>query len=450
MSTETPRPNQAGSLALVIADIATALWAQKKLIVTATLVCALAAAAVALVLPKTYESGITLLLLPPGFKEWASDTKFESKDLVGMFPKLLTPADYAVLFKRASLLLKVVDDLRAKGVHSERDLEDLGKPSVLDEQLTVETRIAEKTAYRTEYSPVIRLVARARTPELARDLAQAWAEIAVEESAKYYQSEGGKMSAFFTEQYGRTKGELEEVFSQQKAVENEWDEPSARTRILDKTVFLTQLEEERAHVTVDIESARKEVEELTAAMGKEKPTLTLWKSPPTTALFLKDALKTPPASPDQKTEETKGPGYYEETINETYLYLQQEIANRQAALRGLEERERSLETSIENSSKELEALRQDTARYAAESKTLHQREEGLSRGYQLIADGLRQATIAESEQQSLADLKLVTTAVLPDKKVAPARTAIVLSAAFSGLVISCCTALVRYRLKTAP
>lgn len=436
-------------MALVIGEIITALWSQKKMIAGATLVCALAATAVTFILPNVYESSATLLLMPPGLKEWASDTKIEAKDLVGMFPKLLIPTDYAELLKQGSLVLGIADRLRAKGTYSEEDLEDLEKPSELEKRLEVDTRVAEKTAYKTEYSPVIQLIARARMPEMARDIAQAWADIAVEEAAKFYRPEGGGTVGFFTEQFEKTKTELDQVLAQMRTVETAWDEPSARRQLLEKAVLLMQLEDERARAYVDMEAARKEVEELTAALAKEKPIITLWKSPPTTALFLKESLSNPPVSAGEKTEDTKRPGYYDETLNDTYMYLQQELVSRQAALKGLEEREKSLRASIEETKKEQDALREETALYNSQNKALKQQETALTHGFQLIADGLRQAHIAETEQQRLTDLKLVAKAVVPDKKVAPLRKPTVLAAAFLGFAISCFAAMVRYRLSAA-
>jgi len=271
MAAENAGPERAGSLALVIGEILTALWGQKKMIVGATLVCALAATAVTFLSPNVYESSATLLLMPPGLKEWASDTKIEAKDLVGMFPKLLIPTDYAELLKQGSLVLGIADRLRAKGTYSEEDLEDLEKPGELEKRLKVNTRVAEKTAYKTEYSPVIQLTARAGTPEMARDIAQAWADIAVEEAAGFYRPEGGGTVGFFTEQFEKTKTELDQVLVQMRTVETAWDEPSARRQLVEKAVLLMQLEDERARAYVDMEAARKEVEELTAALAKENP-----------------------------------------------------------------------------------------------------------------------------------------------------------------------------------
>jgi len=448
MSAETRGTKQTDSLAFIIVDIFTALWTYKRMIIAATLACVLVATAIAFALPKAYESAATLLLLPPPFKERGADAGVNSKDLVGMFPKLLSPTDYAALLKEGSLVLKIVDRLRAKGTYSEDDLEDLAKLSVLGEMLKVETSIKEKTAYQTEYSPVIRLVARAETPEMACDIAQVWADVAVEEASTFYKARGGGMTGFFSDEYEKTKGDLDQVYAQQREVEAAWEEVSARQRLIEKAILLTRLEDERARVFSDMESARKEVEQLSASLAKEKPTAMLWKSPPTTAMFLKDALSNPPAASEANPEETKKPGYYEETSNETYVYLQQELASRQATLGGLEERERSLRQSIDEIKKEQDTLREDTAKYSALSKVLKQKQLALSRGYDIVADRLRQARIAELEQERLADLKLVASAVVPDKKVAPLRTPIVLTAAFLGFMIACFGAVLRYRIET--
>jgi uncharacterized protein involved in exopolysaccharide biosynthesis len=194
-----------------------------------------------------------------------------------------------------------------------------------------------------------------------------------------------------------------------------------------------------------LEAARKEVEELQARLAQEKPTVMLWKSPPTTALFLAEAAGTPPKAPEGGTDQRKG--YYEETTNETYLYVQQQLADKQASLKGLEERERSLRESGEGTKKEMTALQEEAARYNYESKVLKRQADAFTRGYDLVADKVRQAQIAESEQEDLVDLKLVANAVQSDKKVAPKRSAIVFSAAALGFAIAAFAAVVRHRLE---
>jgi hypothetical protein len=195
-----------------------------------------------------------------------------------------------------------------------------------------------------------------------------------------------------------------------------------------------------------MEAARKEVEEMATRLAQEKPTVTMWKSPPTTALFLGESLN-PAGKPGETPAEDKKKGYYEETPNETYLYLQQELAHRQAALKGLEAREQSLRESIEMTKKEQEGLREEAARYNAEKKILLRQSEALTRGYDLLADKLRQAEIAESEQKNLVDLKLVANPVMPDRKVAPMRTPIVFTAALLGFILSSLAVVIRRRLQ---
>ena len=440
MSEDTRSVNPSNPAPLIFVDVWLAWWAGRRLVITGTLTCVVVAIIVSLLLPNTYESSATLLLLPPPFKERGPDVRTDKTDPVGMFSKLLSATDYSALLKDDVVLLKVVDRLKEKGLYPADIIGKLAQPSVLQRKMNVETRVVEKTTSRTEYSPVVRLTARGASPELARDLAQAWADVAVEEAGKFYKKEGPGLSGFFDKEYSQIQKDLDIVFVKQREVESAWHEESSREQLVGKAVLLTKLEDDRARAFADMEDMRKQVEDLTARLTQEKPTLTLWKSPPATALFLAGSANPPQGAgaPDDKTK-----GYYEEVVNETFLYVSQELANRQATLKGLEEREKSLRQSIEGTQKELQTLREEAARYGYESKSLLRQSDAYTRGFDVLADKLRQAEIAESEQANLNDLKLVAAAVAPDKKVAPQRTLIVLAALVLGGGVSSVAAVLK-------
>ena len=85
--------------------IVQALWKGKLLVLGGALVCALVSAAVALVLPETYEATVALLLLPPPYKETGDA-------MSGLIPKVLEVQDYEVLLRSDGTLMQVVEKVK--------------------------------------------------------------------------------------------------------------------------------------------------------------------------------------------------------------------------------------------------------------------------------------------------------------------------------------------------
>lgn len=311
--------------------------------------------------------------------------------------------------------------------------------------MKVTIRVIEKTSYVTKYSPAIVLRASAKTPEMARDLAQAWADVAVDESASFYKKGKTGLKTFVQDQFDTTKGALDTVYQAQRENEAAWDEDVAVTKLADKANKLTRFEEELADTLISIRATQKEIDELRVQLAAQDEKIVLWKSPPTTAIFLAEELKGDKGPGDSQGIEESA-GYQEEQLNPTHLHIREKLVDAESQLEGLREKEQAILASIDLLSKETDALRERNARYRYEKKQLVLEADVFSRSYSLLADKLEQAKIAETEQKELADIKVVASAVLPDEKVAPKRTLIVAVAGLLGLGLTSLGAIVRYSL----
>ena len=426
-----------GAPALLSAqDVVRGLLAHTKLIVAGTAACVIVAAAVALFLPKRFESTAVLLHLPSPVKE-AQD---RDRQPVGLFPRILDVQDYRVLLKTDGVLAKVVERLRADTVLPDEEVERIAPPSRIRAATKIEITVVEKTAYSSAYSPAITLYGYGRTPELARAVAQAWAEVAVDESAAFYRKGKGAQIGFLTQRLDSVQEELERVLAEHEANEAMYNPDEALVRLTTMTELLATLEEKLADASAEAEGYGQEAAELRARMAEMPPKIELLQSPPMTALFLKQAIT---KGSDVSEEQDDFQGYTREEINPTYVEAGTFLAEADKLHRGFAERERSLEQSLVQLREELEKERALFAQYNRIRKRLEHEENAVGKNYQAVTERLTQAKIADMEQGAPGDLKIGSPAVLPDEKVAPKRKLIVVMAGLLGVCVSCMVTLVR-------
>lgn len=419
-----------------------ALWPSRFMMGASVLVAGVLSAAIAFFLPKVYESSATLLVMPPPFKE-VTDIKEEK---MGLFPRPLGVQDYAVLLQRDAVLMEVAERVGKMVVMDPKELDVLKRPSVLRQRMSVQVTVNEKTAAGAKYSPALILTARGSSPEVAQALAQAWGEVAEQQSVDLYVKSQGDQAHYILEQFREVQTELARVFDEQQANEAAFNPEEFNLRLESMTKLLSQLEESYVTTVAEVDALRMEVQDLQARLAGEERTLVLFNSPPMTAVFLdaklvpKDATKSPEDEPDVL-------GYRSEQLNPVYVSAAQLLVERQALLAGREEQLKTLERHLEELRKSIDAYRSKSAQLNHERKRLEKEEAVYGKSYLDLANRYQQARIAEGEEQTMADIQLVADAVLPDRKVAPARSAIVLAAMFLALLGSGAWSICRHLLK---
>lgn len=402
-------------------------WAGRYLIVGGTLTAFAVATVVAFLLPKTFESSVPLILMPTPIKQ-AGDA------VSALIPRVLSVTDYEILLTSDGTLKEVADKVRQLGTWPERDLEALEEISRLRRRMRVQVEITEKTAYGVARSPVMLLKARAHTPEQACDLAQAWGEVAEELANRLYQKGKTGLKDFVQTRFADTRQDLLSVRAQIRDLEIEWNDELEHERMAKTHSRLLNYEEKAIDLAMKIEATKTELEELRARLAKEPEKKVLWKSPPMTAVFLQEQVS---ANKTELTpQETKQPGYQDEVLNETYIYLKHKVTLMESELAGMEKHLKIMLDSKEALEQELQQLRAETAHRSFERKQLDQEESPLKHSYDLLASKLEQAKIAETEEAEMADIKIVADAVAPDRKIRPIRSLIMAMGAIMGLLLS--------------
>lgn len=429
-SPETAMPrNGAMVMPVQVTPSLLALWAGRHLIAGGTLAAFAAATLVAFLLPKTFESSVSLILLPTPIKQ-AGDP------VSALIPRVLSVTDYEILLMSDGVLKEVADKVRQLGTWPEKDLESLDEISRLRRRMRVQVEITEKTAYGVARSPVMLLKAHARTPEQARDLAQAWAQVAEDLANRLYQKGKTGLKEFVETRFADTRQDLLSVRAQIRDLEIEWNDELEHERMAKKHSRLLDYEEKSIDLAMKIEATRTELAELRAQLAEEPEKKVLWKSPPMTAVFLQEQMGM--EKMDLTPEEGKQPGYRDEVLNETYLYLKHKVTLMESELAGMEKHLKMLLDSMETLEGELQALREEAAHRAFERKQLDQEESPLKHSYDLLAGKLEQAKIAETEEAEMADIKIVSDAVAPDRKISPIRSLIMAMGLMVGFLVSAC------------
>jgi len=169
---------------LRLRDYVMVVLKRKRLIVAGTLISAVTAAVVSLVLPNIYEAKATLLitwpnvktdLVPPAMSIGISQTPAPEPQQP-QFRAIL--AGTGVSVKTCQTLLKSHDLLRE--IIDRLELEDITVEELDEEILSAEIIEEMKTYYTVRHLPLVNLIVRIRDKEMARDIANTWADLFVE------------------------------------------------------------------------------------------------------------------------------------------------------------------------------------------------------------------------------------------------------------------------------
>jgi len=348
------------------------------------------------------------------------------------------------LLSNDDALIQAVDRVEKLGGWEEKDIAALHRISQLRRRMSISIEVVEKTAHGTTYSPVIVLKARAGTPELAQGLVQAWAEVCEELSRGMYSKGKTGMKDFVGAKFDTAQAELLDVVEKIRDLEISFNADLEEVRMLEKHNRLLSHESSLAEVDIDIGTRKAEIESIRADFEKEPEKKTLWRSPPMNAVFMRevtdeisDGGKERGAGTGGIPEAARLNGYSEEVFNGAWEELKGRFLEKQTDLTMLLKRKELLEGAIVEAEQEYQEARELVARRIFERKQLEMKELPLRASYDLLATKVEQTKIVESEEENLGDIRIVAAAVLPDKKIKPRRSLIVLVAMLAGFALAC-------------
>lgn len=427
MSNTDAKPKQRDELLSPI-GYAQALLDNVKLIVAGSIVAGVVGVVAVMLMPVQFSSSATLLVAPPPFKN--------APEVNALMPASLSVIDYRILFTSDGILMRAAERVGQLGEWEQEELEELNKISVLRKAMTLQIEVAQKTVSTTDYSPMLVLTATSSTPEHARDLVLSWAQVCEDVSQQAYEKGKSGLLKIAQEQFDSTRGELEEVGSRIRDSEIEWNDELARAQLLQVHTRYLDYMQKMTDKGIEIATTRKEIGELEKALATEPERVTLFKSPPMTAVFMEE----------KKKSGTALEGYSSEELNTVHTALREKLVVKRGELASMEEFVGQMQSQIEDLKLEQQTLREEIARKAFDRKILNMLETPHLRSYDTLSGLLEQAKIVESDRLMLSDIKILSDPVLPDRKSWPPRTLFVLLAAFSGFCVSVAVVLLRQAL----
>ena len=438
-----------GKESLELSDYINVVWKRKLLIVLFTFIIMVIAAVFNLMTPNVYQATATLVLLPP---------KFQTE----LAPSILSIHTYMNLLKAPELLKAIIDTLEIE----DATVEGLNR--------NLETEIVEEKygAQKISYSPLIKLLVRADTPQRAADIANAWAEIFVEKN-KNLSTKGKESSLKFIEaQFPKSKEKLEKAENVLKETEDHyenelktfkdrWQKKILNFKAQWKIDFmerevgvieskLINFESELIDVRVSIKSTRDNLDQLAAEIKKHPQFLTVAKAITDDALWERIGKDTLSTIPEDLTKQK----LRSEQLNPVYENLSQRLADTRIKLETLIPKEHYLENEIRIKKGEVDSLRRliydktfelaqlERERDAKQHIFKRKRDLELERAnrevatykntYANLAQKSESAELAKVEESE--DMKIAARAVEPGHKIGPNRKRNVIAAGVVALM----------------
>ncbi len=188
------------------------LLAKWRYPVIGAIVCAVAAAMFASLRPNRFETRATLVLQPPPFKEAGKQAGKEGdSDVTALIPKTMQVSDYAVLLNCDAVLHRLASAMRMYSSDADGFMVEN-----LRGALSVTTHTTGRDTAGAKYSPVIELVAVARSAELAARLANTWATVAEEMVAEATGKTKQDSTVFLEDEHGVAQKDLLQAESSQQ------------------------------------------------------------------------------------------------------------------------------------------------------------------------------------------------------------------------------------------
>jgi uncharacterized protein involved in exopolysaccharide biosynthesis len=225
-------------------------------------ICAVAALGWTFMSGETFQASATLVLLPPPFKTTQSAGLDEVSALM---PKTMEVYDYQILLSSDSVLFQVK---QAMDVYS--DSPDGFSMRGLRKHLTISIKSRNMGQRGPQESPVITLVARATTAELATQFANTWASISQKTVAEAsVQSTSGSLT-FLTAEYKGVTEVLVKAENDHQTCQDGYDDRI--TLFSDETDTLITAFQNETDTLVDglTDEWNKKISELNARLAPER------------------------------------------------------------------------------------------------------------------------------------------------------------------------------------
>ena len=311
--------------------------------------------------PPSFQSVSAVVLAPPPIRESKSE-------LSELMPKNLKIQDYQIVLNSEPVLYKLMERLKDSG-----DFDKLPPMEDFQDALNADVRVIKKTSNQLEYSSVILLKAKSSSPKKASQIANTWAEVAIETSENHYKYGISGMKEFLDAEIMNVAEDYEskikdsadqlEILLQnlnkskkQKIEELNVlrDEKEKKISELQKKLNLDYMRDELSNYREIVSENRKQLEDViiqkeaqqqeVAALEKERKQtpqkIVLNKGLTDTAMAMMSSQK------GEISEDLKNKTIVAEEKNEVYYMISEQLSEARALLENLRTQEKTLQKKI--------------------------------------------------------------------------------------------------------
>lgn len=292
-----------------------------------------------------YEATASLLVSPPAYQKVGPSAEF--------MPTPLDIPTYAHLLVQPGILQEVCDRLGSENPELWADLieNDTLVPDTLEEMVSIETEVIEKTPQNVTYSRVLTLTARTRRPERSKHLLDVWVEVCTKRVREYNDPGTEATIEFIRKEHEDARIDVEQREDKLKEfqLQNDIDLKTAlREQYQTKyTAYMAELRELGVELAEKEERLRVVKEQLTG----ESQTLILRRSPSNDAVVIGETVR-PGSSSDSKY-----PVFEDEILNAVWASLREDESRLSTEISGLTARRAAIEQELAVLQPELEQLR---------------------------------------------------------------------------------------------
>jgi succinoglycan biosynthesis transport protein ExoP len=381
------------------------IWRQKWVIAVTLIVAVLTAWGVSQAIPPTYETQTSLLLLPPLSSQLDAEA-------VG---SRLAPEAYQELAVSTSLLVLVRE---AAELEDSVDIEEFKEWfSVSVKRLTSEGELLLSTTIRGS------------DPDQLPGMAAAWTEAFADTYGELFQDRIARSHDYINQNYAETEAELGQLL--EKRTNLLLDHPISALQ-----AELNALQQEEIGNRARLVAARRELGTTAALVGALEQELSLQPfthtlrrsiDPDSVIAALGAGLSA------REIETLTNVQVESESLNETYLSLDSQIASNRAFLQQLEEEIRVREGSSASLQEELEKRRIELTEAEAKLDDYDRRIELLTSAHAKLTSSLQDAKIALAETPE--PIRVIDEPLVPRYPIAPKKVTNMAIAGLLGLML---------------
>jgi hypothetical protein len=271
----------------------------------------------------------------------STDARFVSAigDLRFAIPRTYPPKIYEDMLQSPAVVDQVIERLVVEGHFEEADVPAIDDFS-RDVKLYVD--VIDQTTRPVTYSPIIRLTAKAKTPELCIALLEAWTDIVIDVANNRLAANVRAKSETLAAQGARLESELRELREQLQIETSAWN-----LDLIQKEIELAQKRQDlliqaRQIAEQDSSAASRQLAALSAQLSSEEPFLEYRKAPSDDAYFMsKDS------SPGDSEDTVANDVMLTQEENITYTNLKTHAIESQATQASADARIETLDAQIE-------------------------------------------------------------------------------------------------------